>query len=190
MRRIGHSPASGAAWRAGFIRPIGSVAAPNRPKPENGDDRSGGMRCPPPSRGLTAFPPYASGTRPTDPNVRSSEMSNLTRISRGRDLPVSRGRDLPVSRGRNLTISRGRRLPVSVSWDRSLTISRGRRLPAIASQHAVVVPDIPVALIDVSEGCSLLSPVGPTADRRQATAFHSYIRTASEIGSLRRLRTG
>jgi len=24
------------------------------------DDRSGGMRCPPPSRGLEAFPPYAS----------------------------------------------------------------------------------------------------------------------------------
>ena len=34
---------------------------------------------------------------------------------------------------------------------RSLTISRGRRLPAIAPQHAVVVPDIPDALIDVSE---------------------------------------
>ena len=59
-RLIGHSPASGAVWRAGSIRPIGSVAAPNRPKPENGDDRSGGMRCPPPSRGLKAFPPYAS----------------------------------------------------------------------------------------------------------------------------------
>ena len=32
-----------------------------------------------------------------------------------------------------------------------MTISRGRRLPAIAPQHAVVVPDIPDALIDVSE---------------------------------------
>src|SRR6266436_140418 len=99
-------------------------------------------------------------------------MSNLT--------PVSRGRSLTGSRGRSLTGSRGR----------SLTVSRGRPLPAIASQHAVAVPDIPVALIDVSESCSLLSPVGPTADRRQGAAFHSYIRTASEIGSLRRLRAG
>jgi hypothetical protein len=129
-------------------------------------------------------------------------MSNLTRISRGRRLPVSisRGRRLPVSvslgwrltitRGRCLTVSvsLGRRLPVSLG--RRLPVSLGRRLPAIAQQHAVVVPDIADALIDVCESCSLLSPVGPTADRRQGTAFHSYIGTASEIGSLRRLRTG
>src|SRR6266481_5710744 len=114
--------------------------------------------------GADGFSALRELTRPTDPRIRWSEMSNLTRISRGRGLTISRGR--------------------------SLTIPRGRRLPAIASQHAVVVPDIPVALIDVSEGCSLLSPVDPTADRRQGTAFHSYIRTASEIGSLRRLRTG
>src|SRR5438552_2238226 len=107
-------------------------------------------------------------------------MSNLTPVSRGRSLTVSRGRSLTISRGRSLTVSRGR----------SLTISRGRRLPTIASQHAVAVPDIPVALIDVSESCSLLSPVGPTADRSQHTALHSYIRAAAEIGSLRRLRTG
>jgi hypothetical protein len=37
-------------------------------------------------------------------------------------------------------------------------ISRGRSWPAIASQDAVVVPDIPFALIEVPEGCSLLSP--------------------------------
>ena len=40
---------------------------------------------------------------------------------------------------------------MTVSRGRSLTVSRGRRLPAIAPQHAVVVPDIPDALIDVSE---------------------------------------
>ena len=138
--------------------------------------------------GADGFSALRELTRPTDPTIRSSEMSNLARISRGRRLPVSvsRGRRLPVS------VSRGRRLPISrgVSRGRRLTVSRGRRLPAIASQHAVVVPDIPDALIDVSESCSLLSPVGPTADRRQRTAFHPYIRAASEIGSLGRLRTG
>ena len=40
---------------------------------------------------------------------------------------------------------------MTVPRGRSLTISRGRRLPAIAPPHAVVVPDIPDALIDVSE---------------------------------------
>ncbi len=40
---------------------------------------------------------------------------------------------------------------MTVPRGRSLTIFRGRRLPAIAPQHAVVVPDIPDALIDVSE---------------------------------------
>jgi hypothetical protein len=156
--------------------------------------------------GADGFSALRELTRPTDPTIRSSEMSNLARISRGRRLTVSvsRGRRLPVSvsrgrrltvsvsRGRRLTVSRGRRLPISrgVSRGRRLTVSRGRRFPAIASQHAVVVPDIPDALIDVSESCSLLSPVGPTADRRQRTAFHPYIRAASEIGSLGRLRTG
>ena len=146
--------------------------------------------------GADGFSALRELTRPTDPTIRSSEMSNLARISRGRRLTVSvsRGRRLPVSvsRGRRLTVSRGRRLPISrgVSRGRRLTVSRGRRLPAIASQHAVVVPDIPDALIDVSESCSLLSPVGPTADRRQRTAFHPYICAASEIGSLGRLRTG
>ena len=136
--------------------------------------------------GADGFSALRELTRPTDPTIRSSEMSNLARISRGRRLTVS------VSRGRRLTVSRGRRLPISrgVSRGRRLTVSRGRRLPAIASQHAVVVPDIPDALIDVSESCSLLSPVGPTADRRQRTAFHPYICAASEIGSLGRLRTG
>jgi hypothetical protein len=63
-------------------------------------------------------------------------------------------------------------------------------LTAIASQNAVLVADIPDALIEVFESCSLLSPVGSMADRRQGAAFHPYICTASEIGALRRLRTG
>jgi hypothetical protein len=64
----------------------------------------------------------------------------------------------------------------------AILMVRRHRLSVTTFKHAVVIPYIADAPIDIGEGCP---SVGNTADGDQGAVFHSYVGAACAIGALR-----